>query len=96
MVTSSSSLLSETGHERSRTHRAGAGQRRAWVLQYIFVDGKMRGIFCQIGRVAVTLAHVSALMLLVGPLEWCWRSLTYWSKQPMRVRETTAAAVYPS
>ena len=19
-----------------------------------------------------------------GPLEWCWRSLTYWSKQPMR------------
>jgi len=21
-----------------------------------------------------------------GPLEWCWRSLTYWKKQPMRVR----------
>lgn len=20
-----------------------------------------------------------------GPLEWCWRSLTYWQKQPMRV-----------
>jgi uncharacterized protein len=19
-----------------------------------------------------------------GPLEWCWRSLTYWKKQPMR------------
>lgn len=21
-----------------------------------------------------------------GPLEWCWRSLTYWRRQPMRVR----------
>jgi uncharacterized protein len=21
-----------------------------------------------------------------GPLEWCWRSLTYWQKQPMRLR----------
>ena len=20
-----------------------------------------------------------------GPLEWCWRSLTYWRRQPMRV-----------
>ena len=20
-----------------------------------------------------------------GPLEWCWRSLTYWQKQPMRI-----------
>lgn len=30
-----------------------------------------------------------------GPLEWCWRSLTYWHKQPMRLRrpesEVTAA-----
>jgi uncharacterized protein len=21
-----------------------------------------------------------------GPLEWCWRSLTYWQRQPMRRR----------
>jgi uncharacterized protein len=33
-----------------------------------------------------------------GPLEWCWRSLTYWKRQPMRAREReqvgdTAAAV---
>lgn len=21
-----------------------------------------------------------------GPLEWCWRSLTYWQRQPMRIR----------
>jgi uncharacterized protein len=20
-----------------------------------------------------------------GPLEWCWRSLTYWQRQPMRI-----------
>jgi uncharacterized protein len=20
-----------------------------------------------------------------GPMEWCWRSLTYWKKQPMRL-----------
>jgi uncharacterized protein len=25
-----------------------------------------------------------------GPLEWCWRSLTYWQRQPMR-RRTPAA-----
>ena len=23
---------------------------------------------------------------LFGPLEWCWRSLTYWKRQPMRLR----------
>jgi uncharacterized protein len=26
-----------------------------------------------------------------GPLEWCWRSLTYWKRQPMRIRRETAA-----
>ena len=26
-----------------------------------------------------------------GPMEWVWRSLTYWKKQPMRIR--TAALV---
>ena len=30
-----------------------------------------------------------------GPLEWCWRSLTYWQRQPMR-RETPEAAVAPA
>jgi uncharacterized protein len=30
-----------------------------------------------------------------GPLEWCWRSLTYWQRQPMRRRApATAADVY--
>jgi len=26
-----------------------------------------------------------------GPLEWCWRSLTYWKRQPMRLAETAPA-----
>jgi uncharacterized protein len=27
-----------------------------------------------------------------GPLEWCWRSLTYWRRQPMRLAHETAPA----
>jgi uncharacterized protein len=27
-----------------------------------------------------------------GPLEWCWRSLTYWKTQPMRIRRSSAAS----
>ncbi len=26
-----------------------------------------------------------------GPLEWCWRSLTYWKRQPMRTARAIAA-----
>jgi uncharacterized protein len=26
-----------------------------------------------------------------GPLEWCWRSLTYWKRQPMRIRRPSTA-----
>jgi len=26
-----------------------------------------------------------------GPLEWCWRSLTYWKRQPMRIRHPSGA-----
>jgi uncharacterized protein len=29
-----------------------------------------------------------------GPLEWCWRSLTYWQRQPMRRRAPQSADVY--
>jgi uncharacterized protein len=24
-----------------------------------------------------------------GPFEWCWRSLTYWKRQPVRLRAST-------
>ena len=27
-----------------------------------------------------------------GPLEWCWRSLTYWKRQPMRIGRPSAAS----
>jgi uncharacterized protein len=27
-----------------------------------------------------------------GPLEWCWRSLTYWKRQPMRLAPATVPA----
>jgi uncharacterized protein len=27
-----------------------------------------------------------------GPIEWCWRSLTYWKRQPMRLSPTSSAA----
>ncbi|MBI4902161.1 MAG: DUF418 domain-containing protein [Acidobacteria bacterium] len=27
-----------------------------------------------------------------GPLEWCWRSATYWKRQPMRIRREEPAA----
>jgi uncharacterized protein len=29
-----------------------------------------------------------------GPLEWCWRSLTYWQRQPMRRRVPAGAGAY--
>lgn len=31
-----------------------------------------------------------------GPLEWCWRSLTYWKRQPMRIRATTSEQSLPA
>jgi len=30
-----------------------------------------------------------------GPLEWCWRSLTYWKRQPMRLAAPKDAPVEP-
>jgi uncharacterized protein len=27
-----------------------------------------------------------------GPFEWVWRSLTYWKKQPMRIRNEAVAS----
>ncbi len=31
-----------------------------------------------------------------GPLEWCWRSLTYWRKQPMRRYPRTQLGSIPT
>lgn len=31
-----------------------------------------------------------------GPLEWCWRSLTYWKRQPMRLAVPTSVQSLPA
>ena len=31
-----------------------------------------------------------------GPLEWCWRSLSYWKRQPMRIRAVTSGQSLPA
>ena len=31
-----------------------------------------------------------------GPLEWAWRSLTYWKRQPMRLREESMRGLKPA
>jgi uncharacterized protein len=31
-----------------------------------------------------------------GPLEWCWRSLTYWQRQPMRIAPPTSGQSLPA
>jgi hypothetical protein len=28
-----------------------------------------------------------------GPLEWCWRSLIYWKRQPTRIKRPSAALI---
>jgi uncharacterized protein len=33
-------------------------------------------------------SHIWLRYYRFGPLEWCWRSLTYWKKQPMRKANT--------
>jgi len=37
-----------------------------------------------IWAIEITWSHIWLRYFRFGPLEWCWRSLTYWKKQPMR------------
>lgn len=41
-----------------------------------------------IWAVEITWSHIWLRYFRFGPLEWCWRSLTYWKKQPMRKENT--------
>jgi len=41
-----------------------------------------------IWAIEITWSHVWLRYFRFGPLEWCWRSLTYWKKQPMRKENT--------
>lgn len=38
--------------------------------------------------IEITWSHIWLRYFRFGPLEWCWRSLTYWKKQPMRKENT--------
>jgi uncharacterized protein len=71
-------------------------------------NGYGLGLFGRLGRgglYLVTLAiwcgqlvfsQVWSRAFLFGPLEWIWRSLTYWKLQPMRRRRTEIAALASS
>ncbi len=66
------------------------------ICTFIFY-GHGLGLFCRIERLGqmVVVLSVWALMLYIsplwlqrfrfGPLEWLWRSLTYWKRQPFRL-----------
>lgn len=41
-----------------------------------------------IWAIEITWSHIWLRYFRFGPLEWCWRSLTYWKKQPMRKANT--------
>ena len=37
--------------------------------------------------IEITWSHLWLKYFLFGPVEWIWRSLTYWKKQPMKRNE---------
>jgi uncharacterized protein len=41
---------------------------------------------------SLTISPIWLRYFRFGPLEWCWRSLTYWQRQPMRRRAPAPAA----
>lgn len=41
----------------------------------------------------ITWSHLWLRYYYFGPLEWCWRSLTYWKKQPFRKKSLKRATV---
>jgi uncharacterized protein len=73
------------------------------VVCSILFDGYGFGLFGKLQRYQLygVVLFVWAVILVVspiwlrhfrfGPLEWLWRSLTYWKKQPFRIRAQVAA-----
>ena len=39
--------------------------------------------------IEITWSHIWLRYFLFGPFEWCWRSLTYWKKQPFKKSSST-------
>lgn len=74
------------------------------ICSTIFYGGYGFGLFGKLERwqLYVIVAAIWAFNLIwspiwlrhfqFGPLEWCWRSLTYWKKQPMRIRSIAEVA----
>jgi uncharacterized protein len=72
------------------------------VVCSILFDGYGFGLFGRLQRYQLyaVVLFVWAVILVVspiwlrhyrfGPLEWLWRSLTYWKKQPFRIRQVAA------
>jgi uncharacterized protein len=47
------------------------------------------GIWCA----QLLFSHLWLARFRFGPVEWCWRSLTYWRRQPLRLRGAPGSAV---
>lgn len=54
------------------------------------------GMVVAVWIVELTLSYVWLQRFRFGPLEWLWRSLTYWRVQPMRRTHESAHAVAPA
>jgi uncharacterized protein len=78
------------------------------VICSVFFTGIGFGMFGRLQRYELyyVVAAIWVLQMIVspiwlkhyrfGPLEWCWRSLTYWKKQPMRIEQSAPAAIAAS
>lgn len=45
-------------------------------------------VVAAVWAIEIIWSHLWLRFFRFGPLEWCWRSLTYWKKQPMRKANT--------
>lgn len=45
------------------------------------------GVLVLVAGVQVLISHLWLRSCLFGPLEWVWRTLTYWKLQPMRLKQ---------
>lgn len=71
------------------------------ICSVIFYGGYGLGLFGKLDRVqllpivfGIWMINLTWSVLWLryfqfGPLEWCWRSLTYWKKQPMRLQSVS-------
>lgn len=46
-------------------------------------------VVAAVWTIEITWSHIWLRYFLFGPFEWCWRSLTYWKKQPFKKASST-------